>query len=255
MKTEVGFLKKRDVVMDLVKTVGDMAISSAADYSMATERLKDIREMERDLDAEYKQHPIILDAKLIQQEKKELSEFLENARKGLKNGPMRVYENEQERIRQEQERKQQEEARKAAEVERKRELAEQKAAWEKAEAARKAAAKRHDLEAEASAKADAEAIRQDAIEIRDAEIIAPVVVLPRAKTVPRKTVWRWKLTTVDGREFLKSDFSAATRIRANEVPGTPGAFFVVDPKSISAVVDVQGKNHGIPNIDAWAEEV
>jgi len=255
--TEVGLflVDKKEQLMALIKQASSLVIKTQQDYNAAKGYLKDIIEAKKDIEADYKEHPVVVAAREIQRRKKELTDAAESARDALKNGQMLEYEREVARRIREEEQHQQELARKAAEEARKKELAEQKAAWEAAEKARKEAMKRNDEEAAARAAAEAEAIKQDAREIKNSEIVVPVVVLEKPKTVTRRKVWVWRAKLKNGVEISKGDFKASVRVRPDELPGTDPRYFALDPQAISAVVDSQGKNHGIKNIEAWEKEV
>lgn len=163
---ELGFQDKLNGAVLLVEKIKHLVIKTKDQFLAAQEDLKTIRTLEADLEAEYKSHPVIIEAKNLQALKGDIARLLENARKDLKNGPMLRYEQEQERILKEKEeriaaemrKKQQEEAAKLAK-EKEREAAEAK--------------KRGDKEAAAMAKQEAAQIKADA-----ATADIPVVVLP-----------------------------------------------------------------------------
>jgi hypothetical protein len=74
--------------------------------------------------------------------------------------------------------------------------------------------------------------------------------------VPRNTVYRWRLTTKDGRKFTKDDFKKVLRLRPDDLPaGWATNLFVLDHTAVSAIVDSMGKNANIPGLEVWTETV
>ena len=158
--TEIGFGNKKEQALALVDKCAAMTVKSAEDHATAEEYLKTVREFEKELEEQYKTHPVIVEANALQKLKGELAQALESARKGLKNGPMLDYERGEESKRKAEEERITAELRRQAEEEAREAAAKAKAAADllaeierkKAEAARAEAAR-------AKAKGDAEAVR------------------------------------------------------------------------------------------------
>lgn len=191
--TEIVFQDKLTSTVSLVESIKTLTVTTAPEFAAAKEKLERIRTLEKELEAEYKEHPIIVEARKVQTLKGDIAKMLEDARKYLKNGPMLAYELAEEEKRQAEERriatelkrKADEEAAARAEqvrqeAEKVRQIAEDEqrkrdeeaaakveTARKEAEAARKradAARKRGDDEAAAKAEAarkEAEARRRD----------------------------------------------------------------------------------------------
>lgn len=146
----IGFSDKFTAAALLAQTTKDIAILSKEDYAKAGESVARIRDLEKDLEAEYKAHPIVIQARELQRQKAELAMLLENARKTAK-GHMIAWEDEQERQRKA------EEDRLAAEA--------------------KAQAEKEALEA--AVQAEAEGNQEEAVAILEAPVIVPVVTIPK----------------------------------------------------------------------------
>lgn len=241
---EIGFQNKLESTVALVESIKGLIITTAQDFLGAKAKLETIRELEKELDAEYKAHPVIIDAKRLQGIKGDIATMLENARKSLKNGPMLDYERVQElkriaeekRIQAEMQRKADEEAAALAKI---AAAAAAKAAKEaaalaeierkKAEAARAEAARakaKGDAEAlriaqekQAAAKAEAVRIKSQAIadkaaadaeaeRIKSEVVVVPTVVIEKtAPTVSRRANLKFSLRPEGGvkPEYLEPD--------------------------------------------------
>lgn len=187
--TEVGFSDKLAGAVTLAEKARTLTVSNAQDHATAMAMVEDIRALEKELEAEYKTLPVIVEAKRIQAVKSELAALLETARKTAKGRAM-TWEDEQEAIRRK------EEARLAAEAKRK--------ADEDALAAAAAA--------QAAGKNDeAIAVLEEAIQAP-----APVVVLPKTapKTANRRKVTRFRLTNPAA---VKRDYLTPDEVKIGQV--------------------------------------
>jgi hypothetical protein len=254
---EVGFSKKFESAVAVVEAAKAMLVRNPQEYAAAEGKLGVIRDLETELAAEYKAHPIVIEAKRLQGIKGDLATLLENARKGLKNGQMLAFERAEEAKRVAEEKRLQAEAQAAADLEAKRQLVEKKKEFDRLQKLRKAAEKKGDDEAAAAAAAAAEQTRQDALRLKqEPATVATVVLEKTAPTTNRTTVFRWRLTTKDGRVFTKDDFKKVVRLRPAELKdGVPPGCFVLDHTSVSGLVDSLGQNHGIPGVEVWTETV
>ena len=255
MKTEVGFASKFEAALTLIERVTGLKVIKTADqYENAKLDLSALTAAEKEVDADYRAHPVIVEAGKIKAKKIELEKNIEAAKKGLKNGPMKQFDDAQEAIRQAEERRLQKIAEEAAAKEQARQLAEKRKEFEALEKARKAAEKKGDDEAASRAAAAADEIKAQAIEMKENPLVAAAVVVEKtAPSVTRRMVRKWKIKTADGKVYSKADFAKTLRLRPSELPGTEGKYFVLDPTAISGVIDSLGKNHGIPNV-TWYEE-
>lgn len=254
---EVGFSKKFESAVAVVDKVKALLVRNPQEYAVAEDNLRIIRELEKELVAEYAAHPIVVEAKRLQAIKGDLATLLENARKGLKNGQMLAFERAEEEKRVAEEKRLQAEAQAAADAEAKRQLAEKKKEFERLEKLRKAAEKKGDEEAAAAAAAAAEQTRQDALRLKQEPTTVPTVVVEKtAPTTNRTTVFRWRLTAKDGRVFAKDDFKKVIRLRPADLKeGVPAGCFVLDHTAVSGLIDSLGTNHGIPGLEVWTETV
>lgn len=232
---EIGFADKYKSALALAESVKTVVIKTDQDFQSANEKLTQIRQFEKDLEIDYKAHPIIIEAKRLQGIKGDLATILENARKGLKNGPMLTFENEQERLRLAEEKRLADIARKEQEAETARLVAEQKAAFEKAEKARKAAEKNGDEEAAERARLAAEQAAATAKDIKADAAMAPtvtVVVEKTAPSVPRRMT---------------------PKFRVIDESKIPRQYFSLDMVKVGGVIRSLKQNHGIPGIEYYEE--
>lgn len=193
---EIGFQNRLTQTAALVEEVKKMEVVDTQSHALAEAKRKSIRDIRKELEAEYKAHPAIIEAKRLQSFKCDLDKVLENTDKELKQKQFRFEEAEaakrraeEQRMAAEMKRKADEEAAILAEIERK------KADAARAEAAR--ARKRGDEEAtrlamekQAAGKAEAERIKAEA-----AAAVMPEVVLP--DTTPKaksRAAWKFRLT-------------------------------------------------------------
>lgn len=208
--TLIGFHDKLNSTVALVEGLKGLVITTAPQYLTAKDKLETIRTLEKELEAEYKEHPTIIEAKKLQGIKGDIAKMLEDARKGLKNGPMLVYEKaeeaklraEEERIAAELKKKADAEAAAAAEIKRK----EAEAARKEAERAKK----RGDEEAAAAARQRQEEAKaeQERIKTEAAQAVVPVVVLEKTTpTVSRRMIrkFRMKNPAEVKRDYLMPD--------------------------------------------------
>ena len=178
----IGFSDRFTAAALLAQTTKDIAILTKEDYAKAGATVAQIRDLEKELAAEYAAHPIVVQARELQKQKGELAMLLENARKTAK-GSMMAWEDAQE-------------AKRLAEENR---LAAEAKAQAEAEAL------------DAAVQAEASGAHAEAAEILEAPVIVPVVVLPKqtpkvaghtVRTIPRfKIVDESKLP----RQFLAPD--------------------------------------------------
>ncbi len=214
---EIGFQDKLNSTVSLVESIKTLAVTNAKEFLVAQEKLETIRKLEKELEAEYKSHPIIVEAKKLQSLKGDIAKMLEDARKNLKNGPMLTYELIQEEKRQAEERriaaalkkKADEEAAALAEIERK------KAEAARAEAARAKA--RGDAEAERIAKEKQEAAKIEAMRIKEEakKSPPPTVIIP--KTVPttkRQTIRKFRIVNPG---LIRSDFLMPDEVKIGKI--------------------------------------
>lgn len=251
----VGFASKFEAAMTLIARVSALKIIKTPEqFENAKIDYKQLITWENDLDSEYNALPEVVAAKKAQATKKELATKLEAAKKGLKLGPMKKYEDELEEKRLARERELQAIADAEAKAENDRLLAEQKKEFDRLEVERKKAAKKGDAEAAAALAAQAAEVKTTAQEMKANPITAAAVVLDKVPTgVSRRMVSKWRIKLADGKVYSKADFSKTLRVKPADVPGVPSHFFVLDPTAISGVIDSLGKNHGIPGV-TWYEE-
>lgn len=230
---ELAFTKKFETAKALAERVGSLTVKNVEEYRSAEGDLKTIRALEKELDEEYKAHPIIVEAKRIQAIKGDLATMLENARKSLKNGPMLRYEREEESKRLAEENRLAEIARKEQAAERARQVEEQRQAWLIAEKARKAAEKKGDDEAAERARIAAAQAAEAAKEIKAVPIVVPVVVVEKtAPSVPRRMVPKFRVT---------------------DESKVPHQYFSLDNVKVGGVIRSLRQNHGIPGIEYYEE--
>lgn len=232
---DLAFIHKFETAKEIAAKASSMVVSTVAEFATAEQTLKTIRDLEKELESEYAEHPVIVEAKRIRSIKGDLATILENARKGLKGGAMLRFERAEEAKRVAEERRLAEIARKAAEAETARLVAEQKAAFDKAEKERKAAQKKGDDEAIRLATERAERARQEAAQIKADAAATPVPVVVVEKTAPttsRRTIPKWRLAD-------------STRV--------PCLYHKLDEVKISGVIRSLRANHGIDGIDYYED--
>ena len=113
---EIGFSDKLKSAVLIVEEVKALLITTPQEYALAGSKENAIRDMEKELEIEYKIHPVIIEAKNLQAMKSDLSRMLEDARKGVKSKRI-AYDEAEERKRLEEQRNLQEAARKMADEE------------------------------------------------------------------------------------------------------------------------------------------
>jgi len=198
--SEVGFSDKMRRAVALANEVKALVIKTPQDYALAGEKEDAIRVLEKELEIEYKAHPAIVEAKILQIQKGDMADILKGARIGVKAKRI-AYDEADERKRLEEQRRLQAEAQRKAD-----------------EDALKAA-----LAAEKSGdKKSAEAIIQQ-------EVIVPTVIIPKDTTkagAPVRVVWSAEVLneSLIPRRFLMSDMvklNAQARIdkENTDIPG------------------------------------
>jgi hypothetical protein len=204
---QVGFAQKFEAVFKFATDAMALQVTDAASHRLVGEEIDAIREHEKTLEAEYKAHPTVIEAKRIQAAKCELADTLKATREALKRRQMK-WEDEQEELRKAEEQRLAEKARKEAEAEAARLKAENdRKAQQALEAAAIAeqsgnaqAAEAYLNQAEASEEAGKTAVAEAAI--------VPEVVLPRTapKTKNRRKVTRWRYKDPLTKAGIKPDF-------------------------------------------------
>lgn len=254
-KNELALSTKFKAAMTLIERVtGLKTITTPEQYENAKLDYKALITAENEVDTEYRVHPAIITANNIKTAKISLEKGLDTAKKGLKNGPMLVWERALEEKRLARERELQAIADAEAKAENDRLLAEQKKEFDRLEKERKAAEKKGDTEAAAAAAAAAAEVKETAKEMKANPLTAAAVVLDKVSTgVSRRMVSKWRIKCADGKVYSKADFAKTLRVKPADLPGVPSHFFVLDPTAISGVIDSLGKNHGIPGV-TWYEE-
>lgn len=257
---EVAFSSKLRTAMTLVGRVKTLLVTNAQEFQAAGQNVNAIREIEKDLEAEYKAHPIIIDAKKLQGIKSELATMLEEARRSTK-AKMMKYEDDEEAKRKAEEDRQTKIAKDKADAEAKRikDEADKKAADDLAAA--QAAEAAGDHETAATHLANAEQAEQEGRTAAQeaASAPAPAVVLP--KTTPkvaghtRRMIKKWRIRTKTGALYTSEDFQKKTlRIPAEEFAGLRSQFFMLNHTAVTALVDGMGKAAAIPNVlEVWEE--
>ena len=229
----ISFTRQYDNAIALVDRVKTLAVRNAQEFAIAEEALKTIRELEKELDLEYREHPVIIEAKRMQGIKSDLAALLEGARKGLKGGAMLRYEQAEEAKRQAEELRLQAEAQKLADAETARLVAEQKKLFDAAEKARKLAEKRGDAFAAQAAANFAAQVKREALEIKAAPIVVPTVVIERtAPSVTRRMVPKWRI---------------------KDESKIPCLYHKIDEVKIGGVIRSLRANHGIPGVEYYEE--
>lgn len=235
-------------------------IANKQEYDKANADYRDLIQHEKELDVQYAALECVIQAKAAQVQKKDLAAQFDAAKKHLKNGPMLQYDKEQERILREEESRQQAEAQRLADIETARLVAEQKVVFEKAKKTRKEqeaiANKSKDAAVRAQALADAERAKEGAaraaqtakdIKADAAAAPAPTVVIEKTHSaVSRRKVFKWRLTTKDGRKFTKAEFTSATRLTPADLGKLPSHLFVLSSVLLNEFVDSGQEAAAIP---------
>ena len=222
--TQIGFADKLKGAMTIAERVKVAVIRHAQDYEAIGRDVSEIRDLEKELEAEYKAHPVILQAKEIQKKKGEIAELLEAARKGGKS-KMIAFEDD------ERARRQAEEAKLAAE-------AKQKADAEAMEAA--------ELAEKSGDREQAQAIIEAA-----ASAPAPVVVIERA--VPK--VAGHKRRTLVKFCFVDARGNEVNEKQAGQLGLVPSKYWTPDRSKVKGDVDALGTAAKIPGVRVWEEVV
>ena len=193
---DLGFANKQQAALSLIEETLAVQVTNAEEAQAAGLKVEAVREFEKELEAEYKEHPTVVAAKAIQKLKGELADGLEKARKAAKDRIMK---------------------------------------WEDAEEEKRKAEERR-IQAEAQKKADDEALAaaaaaeqagdtQEAEAIINTPVVAPTVVLP--KSTPkvaghtRRMVPKFRLKDPSGKgvkpEFMMPDLvKIGGTVRANK---------------------------------------
>ena len=244
---EIGFADKFKAAVTLVESLKNIVVETALDHKNADGLLAQARQFRKDMEAEYKELPVIQEAKRIQTIKVKLDGDLEQFIKGLKNGPMLDFERAEEKKRVDEENRLARIAQEAQDKEnaRLKKIADEEKAAADKEAKRLAAiaAKTKDAEKKlASEKAAAEAKeRQEAAaleqqRIKDEAAAAPKVVVVLEKTAP----------TTGNRRMIP-------KFRVIDESKIPHHFFTRDDQKIGGVIRSLKANHGIPGIEYYEE--
>ena len=263
----------------VVRTNAIKVIKDKAEYAAAEANYKSLILAEKKLKLQWDELETVIEYKKLFEQKQVLEGDFKTAKKYIKDGPMRAYDDAQEAIRHAEEARLAAIAKAEADAETARLVAAQKAEWDKAEAARKAAeavAKKAQAAADAAARkgneeaaaiarqkaedarvaayaeikrqeaarAEADAIRKDA-----AMAPTPTVVVEKSHTgVTRRKVYRYRLTLKDGRKLLKSDFTPATRIKIADAGPLPSHLYVLSPVLLNEFIDSQGEAAAISGV-------
>ena len=218
METEtkdIGFADKFTAALTLIGSLPSIIVKTAQDHAAAEEKLKAARKFRNDLDVEYKQHPIIVEAKRIQKLKTELDFNLEAFIKSLKNGQMLTYERAEEEERQAEERRIAAEIKKKADAEARVEAERVRVEAEKARKIAEAEQKKRDDEARAAAEVsrkEAEAARKRAEAARrrgDEEAAAKAEVARKEAEATRKA-------TEEARKKAEAEAAALAEVNRKE---------------------------------------
>lgn len=197
---EIGFSDKLKSAVLIVEEVKALLITTPQEYALAGSKEDEIRGLEKDLEVEYKTHPIIIQARNLQTMKSDLAKLLEDSRKSIK-GKRIAYDEIQERKRRDEERRLQEAAQKLADEEKLKEaLAAEKSGDKKA-----------------------------AQSIIEQEITVPTIILPKDTQkagAPTRTIWAFQIDNPNliPREYCVPD-QAALNARAKadkEATDIPG---------------------------------
>lgn len=116
MTKAVGFSDQMKLAVSTAEKGVAVRVTNALEHAKAGEIVEHIREIEKALEAEYKAHPIIIQARMLQNLKTDLATKLELGRKTAKRRQME-WEDAQERIRQAEEKRLADEAKKRADEE------------------------------------------------------------------------------------------------------------------------------------------
>lgn len=176
---EIGFADKLTAALTLAEEVKALVVTNPQEHALAGAKVGTIRDLEKQLEAEYKAHPVIVQAAVLRDKKGELAALLEEARKTTK-ARMIAWEDAEESKRKAEEARLQAEAKKRAEDEA--------------------------LAAAAAAESEAEA---DAI--LETPVAVPVVNLPKtvAKVAghTRRTIPKYRIVneSLIPRQYLKPD--------------------------------------------------
>jgi membrane protein involved in colicin uptake len=206
-ETAVGFSQKFEAVRKFCTDALTLVVTDSASHRAAGEEIVAIREHEKTLDAEYKAHPVIIQAKRMQADKTDMAEFLESTRKTLKRRQM-DYEDAEEKKRKVEEDRLAEIARKEnEEIARLAKIDADRKAQQALEAAALAEEKGNTQAAEAylhQAQASEEAGKAAVAEAA----IVPAIILPKTapKTANRRKVTRWRYKDPLTKAGIKADF-------------------------------------------------
>ncbi len=254
-------------------------IKDKSEYDAAEAKYKSIIVAEKKLKIQWDEIETVIEYKRLFAQKQALEGDFGSAKKYIKSGPMKAYDDAQEAKDRAEEQRLAAILQAKADAETARQVAEQKRLFDIAEVARKAAeviakkaeaaaalaAKKGNEEAAAIARQKAEDARQaakleadrqaaaraeaDAIRADAAAAPAPVVVVEKSHTgVTRRKVYRWRLTCKDGRKFTKAEMTTSTRLTIAELAGLPPHLYVLSPVLLNEFVDSQGEAAAIPGV-------
>lgn len=261
---EVGFAEKFKAAVALIESVTAITvITDKHEYEAAALNHKTLIEFEKQLEDDYKEHPVIKAAKTIQEIKSDLAARLKAAKTGIKNGPMWAFEQaeekkrlaEEERLRKIEEKRVQDEREAAAKLAQQKADEDAAAALAAAQAAQ-AAGQTSTAEAHLEAALEIEQQGKEAVaEIVAAPVYVPAVVIP--KTTPtvagRRMVKKWRITLKNGNKLTSDEFQKKTlRIPVEELAPLPASWFMLNHTAVSAKVESMGKAAEIPGtLEVW----
>lgn len=252
----------KDAMSLVVRVNALKTIKTKEEYDAANEDYRALIAIEKKLKIQFDELDIVKDYNKVYEQYQTMKADFAKSKKYVKDVPMKAYDDEQERIRQAEERRQQAEAQRLADIETARQVEEQRQAFLKAEKERKAAealaAKTKDAEKRAQAQeaarqaeARASQAREEAAAIKAdaAAAPAPTVVLEKTHTgVTRRKVYKYRLTTKDGRKFLKADLTTSVRLGIKDIGPLPAHLFVLSPVLLNEYVDSAGETAAIAGI-------
>lgn len=237
-------------------------IANKQEYDKADADYRELIQKEKILDIQYAELECVQQAKIAQTQKAELAAKLKAAKQYIKNSPMKAFDDEQERIRLAKE----EAERKILQEAQDKENARLKKIADAAKAVADKEAKRlAEIAAKAKGKADKEKAAADLLaakkrqdeaaaeqaRVKEEAASAPdvtVVVEKSHQGVARREIFRWRLTTKTGAQYVKGAMKASDRLIAASIDGLPAHLFTLDPVLLNEFVDSQGKAAAIPGV-------
>lgn len=254
---EMAFTNKFQAAVALAQQAKTMTVTNAQEHAVAGTLVESLREQEKALDKEYKEHPAIIEANAIQAAKRALATLLEEARKAAKKAQI-TWEDEQERLRKAEEERLARAAREQAEAQAQAEQARLRREAEEKAAAALAAEQAGDTVKAEAVLAEAAAVEQEAQQVATAPVIAPTVVLQRTapKTPNRRMVKKWRVHTKDGKSYTSEDFQKKTiRLSPKDMKEPMRVeLFALNSVAVNALVESLGAAAAIPGVlEIWEE--